>query len=80
MTSYEAWYNRKPLGDHLKIFGSLCYHQIPENYKDKLDHRSVTRVFIGYSEQSKGYRVYLVKSKKIIVFRNVIFDEDFKWS
>ncbi|XP_021279444.1 uncharacterized protein LOC110413046 [Herrania umbratica] len=52
-TPYEAWYNSKPLVDHFKVFGSLCYHEVPKPYKTKLDSRSETPIFIGYSEQFK---------------------------
>ncbi|EOY21703.1 Uncharacterized protein TCM_013805 [Theobroma cacao] len=80
LTSYEAWNNKRSSVSYLRIFGSLCYHQILENFRGKLDCRSEPAVFIGYSEQSKGYKLYLVNSDKVIVSRNVIFDENAKWS
>ena len=39
----------------------------------KLDSRSIKCVFIGYSDQKKGYR--LLSDGKFIVSRDVIFDE-----
>jgi len=32
-------------------------------------------MFIGYSEESKTYRLYNPKTKKLIVSRDVIFEE-----
>jgi len=31
---------------------------------------------LGYSTQSKGYRVYSLENKKLIISRDVMFDED----
>ncbi|WRX24634.1 Integrase [Theobroma cacao] len=70
----------KPSVDHLKVFESICYHQILESHITKLDFRSEIVVFIGYSEQPKWYRLYLVRFNKVIVSKNVIFDENAKWN
>ncbi|KAL4271407.1 hypothetical protein GQ457_13G027700 [Hibiscus cannabinus] len=47
--------------------------------RDKLDERTTVGVFMGYSSNSKGYRVYDLKTKKILVGRNLKFDEDSIW-
>ncbi|KAL0314079.1 UNVERIFIED_CONTAM: Retrovirus-related Pol polyprotein from transposon TNT 1-94 [Sesamum angustifolium] len=38
------------------------------------------RIFLGYSTQSKGYRIYNLKTKKLIISRDVEFDEDAMWN
>ncbi|KAL0318498.1 UNVERIFIED_CONTAM: Retrovirus-related Pol polyprotein from transposon RE2 [Sesamum angustifolium] len=37
-------------------------------------------IFLGYSTQSKGYRIYNLKTKKLIISRDVEFDEDAMWN
>ena len=36
-------------------------------------------IFVGYSDESKGYRLYQPESKKLIISRDVIFDEAAEW-
>ena len=50
------------------------------NLRAKLDDKSVNCVFIGYATQSKAYRLYNPVSKKVIISRNVVFDEESKWN
>jgi hypothetical protein len=42
----------------------------------KLDDRSVRCMLLGISEESKAYKLYDPDKKKIIVSRDVVFDED----
>ncbi|KAL0286690.1 UNVERIFIED_CONTAM: Retrovirus-related Pol polyprotein from transposon TNT 1-94 [Sesamum angustifolium] len=37
-------------------------------------------IFLGYSTQSKGYRIYNLKTKKLIISRDIEFDEDAMWN
>ncbi|GKV01273.1 hypothetical protein SLEP1_g13839 [Rubroshorea leprosula] len=78
-TPFEAWSGNKPVVDHLKVFGCICYVFIPDEKRGKLDERANTCVFIGYSLQSKGYRVFNLKTQKIEVCRSAKFDESAAW-
>nr|KYP36517.1 Retrovirus-related Pol polyprotein from transposon TNT 1-94 [Cajanus cajan] len=79
-TPYEAWCGRKPSVEHLKIFGCVCYTHVPNVKRDKIDHKCEVGIFLGYSINSKGYRVYNLETKKIIVSRDIKFDEFSKWN
>jgi len=57
-TSFEALYGRKPLMEHLKIFGCVRYTLVPDVKRDKLDHKSKVDIFLRYCNNSKGYRIY----------------------
>ena len=42
----------------------------------KLDDKAVKCIFVGYSAESKGYRLYHPQSKRILISRDVVFVED----
>ncbi|KAL6325054.1 hypothetical protein AAG906_022262 [Vitis piasezkii] len=48
--------------------------------RDKLDKQSDMGIFVRYSDTSKAYRIYLPKTNKIVVSRDVKFLETKKWS
>ncbi|CAL8992988.1 unnamed protein product [Prunus brigantina] len=78
-TPFEAYSGRKPGIKHLRVFGSLCYAQIPEQHRQKLDQTSTRCVFLGYGSCEKGYRLYNLESGKVIISRDVIFNEESSW-
>ena len=47
--------------------------------RSKLDDKSRRCVFLGVSDESKAYRLYDPVTKKIIVSRDVIFEEEKGW-
>jgi len=73
-TPYEAWHGRAPVVAHLRVFGSLCF--VKElNQVRKLDDRSRPGVFIGYADGAKACRVYDPVLRRVLVSRDVVFDE-----
>ncbi|KAK2996001.1 hypothetical protein RJ640_019468 [Escallonia rubra] len=50
-----------------------------ESQRKKLDDKSEKFIFIGYSQESKGYKLYNPLDKKIKVSRDVTFDEKSSW-
>ncbi|PHT36714.1 hypothetical protein CQW23_24414 [Capsicum baccatum] len=79
MTPNEAWSGQKPGVGHLKIFGCIAYSHVPEQLRKKLDDRGEKCIFIGYDERSKAYRFYNPLTKKVIISRDVEFDEADYW-
>ena len=57
-TFYEAWNNKKPIVNHLKIFGCIAYALNNNQGKDKFDPKGKKYLFMGYSEESKGYCLF----------------------
>ncbi|GKA41574.1 retrovirus-related pol polyprotein from transposon TNT 1-94, partial [Tanacetum coccineum] len=47
--------------------------------RSKLDDRSEKHVFVGYDKQSKGYKLYNPVTRKVVVSRDVEFDEEESW-
>ncbi|KAK8571247.1 hypothetical protein V6N13_103376 [Hibiscus sabdariffa] len=75
MTPNEEWSGKKPGVGHLKIFGCIAYAHVPVQIRKKLDDKGEKCIFIGYDERSKAYRLYNPLTKKLIISRDVEFDE-----
>ncbi|KAG6509698.1 hypothetical protein ZIOFF_027698 [Zingiber officinale] len=78
-TPYEAWHRRKPVVNHLKVFGCIGYALTPYQGREKFDEKGEKLIFIGYSDESKGYRLYNPNIDKLVLSRDVIFDEHTAW-
>lgn len=72
-TPYEKWHSRKPNLEHIHVFGSRAYVQIPEQHCRKLDQKAEELLFVGYSEETKGYRLLDKETEKIKISRDVVF-------
>jgi len=79
-TPIEAWSGRKPSAKHLRVFGSICYIHVPDQRRHKLEDKTIRGIFLGYSTQSKGYRVYNLQTKKLVISRDVEIDENASWN
>ena len=80
MTPEEAWSGVKPNVDYFRVFGCIGHVHVPDNKRKKLDDKSFQCVLLGVSEESKTYRLYDPVSKKIVVSRDVVFEEDKCWN
>lgn len=53
---------------------------MPHQGTTKLDDQSVKHVFVGYDASSKGYKLYNPSSGKMVVSRDVEFNEELAWN
>ena len=74
VTPEELWRNQKPNVQHMKAFGCIAY-AYDERYKTKFAKRAQKCIFLGYAPSSKAYRLFNLENKKIIISRNIKFDE-----
>ena len=74
-TPYESLYVKKPNIEHLRVFGCVAFAKINSPHLKKLDDRSRMVINLGTEPGSKAYRLYDPVTKKIVVSRDVIFDE-----
>jgi hypothetical protein len=79
-TPYEMWYGRKPVVKHLRTFGCTAYVKRVGSGISKLSDRFIPGVFLGYESGIKGFRVYSPATSKLLVSRDVIFDEKTAWN
>ena len=76
MTPEEAFTGKKPDVGHFRIFRSLAYCHISGDTCTKLEQTAERGYFVGYSETSKAYRIFILGTKRIIVRRDVKLMED----
>ena len=75
MTPYEAWIGEKPVVKHLRVFGCNAYAHVPKEERGKLDSKAKKCTFVGYGNETKGYRLFDTVRQKIIFSRDVVFNE-----
>ena len=71
----EVWSGKKADVSHLKVFGYIAYTHVPDALRNKLDNKAVKFQFVGYSTQSKGYRVLDEKTSQVYTRWDVIFNK-----
>jgi hypothetical protein len=76
MTPKEAFTDRRPDVEHIKIFGCLTFSHVPSKRRTKLDPTAQQGILVGYSEMSKAYCFYIPPLRKVMVSRDVRFEED----
>jgi hypothetical protein len=79
MTPEEAWCGVKPSVHHFRTFGCIGHVHIHDSQRRKLDDKSKKCVLLGVSEESKAYKLYDPITKKIIISRDVVFEESKGW-
>ncbi|KAM0015323.1 putative RNA-directed DNA polymerase [Helianthus debilis subsp. tardiflorus] len=75
----ERWSGEKPNVDYFRVFGCIGHVHVPAQLRLKLDARSHKCVLFGISTVSKAYRMYDPIKRKIVISRDVIFDEEKEW-
>jgi hypothetical protein len=74
-TPFEAWHGRKPNVSFLRMFGCVGHVKNTKPHLGKLEDRSTPMVLLGYEEGSKAYRLYDPKGGKVVISRDVVFNE-----
>ncbi|KAL0548904.1 hypothetical protein IC582_013381 [Cucumis melo] len=75
VTSYELWKGRKPNVKYFHIFLSTCYILVDREYHSKWDVKSDQGIFLGYSQNSRAYRVFNIKSRTVMETINVLVND-----
>nr|GEV45968.1 Gag-Pol polyprotein [Tanacetum cinerariifolium] len=68
-------FDRKPSVKFFHIFGSVCYIVRDGKNLDKLKEKGDECIFVGYSNQSRAYRVFNKRTRVIMESIHVNFDE-----
>ena len=43
---------------HMRVFGCVAYAHVPDTERGKLDKKAVKLRFMGYANNTKGYRLW----------------------
>jgi hypothetical protein len=79
-TPAEMWNGHKPSVDYFRVFGCISHVHVPDSKRVKLDANSLKCILLGVSEESKAYSLFDPISNKIIISRDVVFEEDLQWN
>ncbi|OIW07849.1 hypothetical protein TanjilG_19950 [Lupinus angustifolius] len=79
MVPEEVWTGKKPLVNHFKVFGSLCYRHIPDQIRRKLDDKGELMVFVSYNSTG-SYKLLNHVTKQTVFNMDVKFDEMSTWN
>jgi hypothetical protein len=74
-TPYEVWFGSKPQVHFFCTFGCVAHVKVAGTHLAKLDDRSVSAVFIGYELGLKAYRFFNLVTQRVLVSRDVVFEE-----
>lgn len=75
-TPYEALHGEQPTVQHLQPFGRKCYVHIPEEKRPagtKLLPRALEGTFVGYTDSTRIFRIYIPSQHKIVITRDLRF-------
>jgi hypothetical protein len=76
ITPEEAFIGLKPEIGYFRIFGCPIYFHVPKEKRSKLQPSGIKDTFVGYSESSKAYRIYIHGQRQIEISRDVTFEEE----
>jgi hypothetical protein len=74
-TLYELWKERKPTVKHFHVFGCKCYILVDREQRRKMDPKSEEGIFLGYSTNSRAYRVFNSRTKVVMESINVVIND-----
>ncbi|CAM6082590.1 unnamed protein product [Calypogeia fissa] len=69
------WYGKPANYSRLRVFGCEAYVLHTPVGRTKLDPRSRKCIFLGYDKSVKGYRLWDPETKKLVISRDVSFNE-----
>lgn len=75
-TPYEGWTGKKPYVGFMRIFGSRVIALNKRHRYNKFAPKGKEFVLVGYSEESKAYRLWERGSRTVEKYRDVRFLED----
>lgn len=61
---------------HLKRIRSLSFVHIPKQRRNKLQPKAILVILVRYAVQTRGYRIFFPKQRKVVETKHVSFDEN----
>lgn len=70
-TPYQLWTGKLPDVRHFHEFGSKVYCLSRKPGIGKLEPRGQEGIFLGYAQESKGYRIWIPSIKQVVISRDI---------
>ncbi|KAG5544019.1 hypothetical protein RHGRI_016690 [Rhododendron griersonianum] len=74
-TPYEIWNGKRPSVKYFRVFGSKCHILRDSESLGKFDSRSDDGIFLGYSNTSRAFRVYNLRTSTLVESADVVVDD-----
>jgi transposase InsO family protein len=75
-TPYEIIEKRKPDYAPLRVFGCRAFAHVGKDKRKSLDSHTTPCVFLGYPEDYRGWKLWDPRAKRVIISRDVIWNEE----
>jgi transposase InsO family protein len=75
-TPYEIIEKRKPNYAPLRVFGCRAFAHVGKDKRKSLDSHTTPCVFLGYPEDYRGWKLWDARAKRVIISRDVIWNEE----
>jgi hypothetical protein len=75
VTPFELVFGDKPDLSHIRVFGSKGFAHVDKHARTKFESKAYRCMLLGYSETTKGYRVWNSMKNKVEIVRTVQFQE-----
>ncbi|KAJ9554640.1 hypothetical protein OSB04_018685 [Centaurea solstitialis] len=76
ITPYELWHKKVPKLSYLRVWGCRAVVRLTDPKINNIGQRGIDCVFIGYPENSKCYRFYVIESNDYVSVHSVIESRD----
>ena len=73
---FQILFGQAPDYMTLRTFGCACFPYLGDYATNKLQPRSLSCVFLGYSDQYKGYRCFHPPTRRVYLSCHIKFNED----
>lgn len=74
-TPFKMQHESKPRIGHIRISVWNAYAYISSEKRSKLENRAIEHIQVGYSEQTRGYRILHPKTNNVTISHSVYFAE-----
>ena len=75
VTPFEAVFKHKPDLSMLRVFGCRAFVHTGRDKRKSLDSHTTECIYLGFEEGYKGFKCWNPATKKLVISRDVIFDE-----
>ena len=76
LTTFEFFHGYKLEVNHLRVFGCKEFAHITKYERRKFDANSIERIFVGYCNDQKAYKLFHSISHNLTASRDVVLHEN----